>query len=76
MMCADEQQQMQRKRKSQGISLSMTRYSWTFLSRKLEVNALEIDREFIHELDALYLFLDEQLDIRKLQKRLTGKNRA
>ena len=39
--------------------------------RKLEVNALEIDREFIHELDALYLFLDEQLDIRKLQKRLT-----
>ena len=24
--------------------------------RKLEVNALEIDREFIHELDALYLF--------------------
>jgi len=32
MMCADEQQQMQRKRKSQGISLSMTRYSWTFLS--------------------------------------------
>ena len=41
--------------------------------RKLEVNALEIDREFIHELDALYLFLDEQLDIRKLQKRLTGK---
>ena len=44
--------------------------------RKLEVNALEIDREFIHELDALYLFLDEQLDIRKLQKRLTGKNRA
>ena len=37
--------------------------------RKLEVNALEIDREFIHELDALYLFLDEQLDIRKLQKR-------
>ena len=44
--------------------------------RKLEVNALEIDREFIHELDALYLFLDEQLDIRKLQKRLTGENRA
>lgn len=44
--------------------------------RKLEVNALEIDREFIHELDALYLFLDEQLDIRKLQKRLTEENRA
>ena len=44
--------------------------------RKLEVNALEIDREFIHELDALYLFLDEQLDIGKLQKRLTGENRA
>ena len=44
--------------------------------RKLEVNALVIDREFIHELDALYLFLDEQLDIRKLQKRLTGENRA
>ena len=44
--------------------------------RKPEVNALEVDREFIHELDAPYLFLDEQLDIRKLQKRLTGKNRA
>lgn len=44
--------------------------------RKLEVNDLEIDREFIHELGALYLFLDEQLDIRKLQKRLTGENRA
>ena len=39
--------------------------------RKLRKNFVEIDRDFILELGSLYLFLVTQLDVKKLQKRLS-----
>lgn len=39
--------------------------------RKLKRNFVEIDRDFILELGSLYLFLVTQLDVKKLQKRLS-----
>ena len=39
--------------------------------RKLKKNFVEIDRDFILELGSLYLFLVTQLDVKKLQKRLS-----
>ena len=42
--------------------------------RKLKKNFVEIDRDFILELGSLYLFLVTQLDVRKLQKRLSEEH--
>ena len=39
--------------------------------RKLKKNFVEIDRDFILEFGSLYLFLVTQLDVKKLQKRLS-----
>ena len=39
--------------------------------RKLKRNFVEIDRDFILEFGSLYLFLVTQLDVKKLQKRLS-----
>ena len=39
--------------------------------RKLKRSFVEIDRDFILELGSLYLFLVTQLDVKKLQKRLS-----
>lgn len=42
--------------------------------RKLRKNFVEIDRDFILELGSLYLFLVTELDVKKLQKRLSEKH--
>ena len=42
--------------------------------RKIKKNFVEIDRDFILELGSLYLFLVTQLDVRKLQKRLSEEH--
>ena len=42
--------------------------------RKIRKNFVEIDRDFILELGSLYLFLVTQLDVKKLQKRLSEEH--
>ena len=42
--------------------------------RKLRKNFVEIDRDFILELGSLYLFLVTQLEVKKLQKRLSEEH--
>ena len=42
--------------------------------RKLRKNFAEIDRDFILELGSLYLFLITELEVKKLQKRLSEEN--
>ena len=42
--------------------------------RKLRKNFVEIDRDFILELGSLYLFLVTELEVRKLQKRLSEEH--
>ena len=42
--------------------------------RKLKRNFVEIDRDFILEFGSLYLFLVTQLDVKKLQKRLSEEH--
>lgn len=42
--------------------------------RKIKKNFVEIDRDFILELGSLYLFLVAQLEVKKLQKRLSGES--